>query len=82
MLLYSAVSGELAGFACKWLPRMDSNTLNRILHGCGKFSVSASELFQQHVAQTRIRLVHVNRVHEFFDVMVHNFNVCYRALLV
>jgi hypothetical protein len=47
------------------------DALDGILHGRGKFSVSAAELLQEHVAETGIRLVHVNRVHEFFDVMIH-----------
>ena len=47
------------------------DALHGILHRGGEFAVRTAELFQQHVAKARIRLVDANRVHEFLDVMVH-----------
>ena len=45
--------------------------LNGILHGGGQFAVGAAELLQQHVAEARIRFVDPHRVHQFFDVVIH-----------
>src|SRR5829696_2157872 len=45
--------------------------LNRILHGGGEFTVRAAKLFKQHVAETWIRLIHSDGVHELFDMMIH-----------
>ena len=47
-------------------------TLNGILHCRGEFAVGTSELFEEHIAKTRIRLVDANGVHKFFDVMIHD----------
>jgi hypothetical protein len=46
-------------------------TLNGILHCGGQFTIGASELLEEHVAELGIWLVDSNRVHELFDVMVH-----------
>ena len=45
--------------------------LNGVLHRRSEFAVSAAELFEEHVAEPRIGLVHTNGVHELLDVMVH-----------
>ncbi len=51
--------------------------LHRILHGGGQFTIGAAKLFQQHIAEARIRLVDPDGVHKFFDVMIHfNSLVC------
>ena len=46
-------------------------SLNRVLHRGGELAVSAAELFQQHVAELRVRRIDANRVHEFFHMVVH-----------
>lgn len=46
-------------------------TLYGILHGGREFAVGAPELLKEHVAEFRIRLVDPNRIHEPFDVMIH-----------
>ena len=46
--------------------------LNGILHGGRQFAVGAAELLQQHVAETRVRLVDADGVHELLDVMIHD----------
>ncbi len=45
--------------------------LDRILHRGSQFAVRAAKLLQQHVAETGVRLAHVDRVHKFLDVMIH-----------
>ena len=45
--------------------------LNGILHGCGKFTVGATELLQQHVAKARIGCAYVNGVHQFLNMVIH-----------
>jgi hypothetical protein len=39
-------------------------------------------LLQEHITETRVRLVHVNRAHKLFDVMVHRLNHYYIMLSV
>ena len=46
-------------------------SLNGILHGGGQLAVGAAELFKQHVAEPRVGLVDSDRIHQFFDVVVH-----------
>ena len=46
-------------------------TLDRVLHGRGQLSVGTTELLKQHVAETRVRGVDVDRVHEFLNVVIH-----------
>src|ERR1700733_7735852 len=45
--------------------------LNRILHGSGQFTVSTSELFEQHVAKLRIGRADLHGVHQFLNMVVH-----------
>src|ERR1700761_978265 len=46
-------------------------SLNRILHRGGEFAVRATELLKQHIAETNSRLVHADREHQLFDVVIH-----------
>ena len=46
--------------------------LDRVLHRRCEFAVGTAELLKQHVAETRIRFVDANGVHELFDVMIHD----------
>ena len=46
-------------------------TLDGILHRRGKLAVGAAELFQKHIAETRIGLVNADGVHKFLDMMIH-----------
>jgi len=41
------------------------DALDRILHRCGEFAVGAAELFEQHVAEALVRLVHADSEHKF-----------------
>ena len=52
-------------------------SLDGILHRGRKFAVGAAELFEQHVAELRIRLVDADRVHELLDVMIHERAPCW-----
>jgi hypothetical protein len=45
--------------------------LHGILHGGGKFSVCAAELFKEHIAESRIGYTDADGVHQLFDMVVH-----------
>ena len=45
--------------------------LDRILHRGGELAVGAAELLEQHIAETRIRLVDADGVHQLLDVVIH-----------
>ncbi len=46
-------------------------SLDRILHRRSELAVRASELFQEHIAETGIGLIDADGIHEFLDMMVH-----------
>src|SRR5262249_35561625 len=46
-------------------------SLQEVLHGGGKLSVGATDLFEQHIAEPRIRRVDTHRIQELFHVVVH-----------
>jgi hypothetical protein len=41
------------------------------LHGRRKFTVCATELFKQHIAEFRIRFVNANGIHELLYMVIH-----------
>jgi hypothetical protein len=45
--------------------------LDRILHRSGKLAVCATELLEQHVAESGIGRIDAHRVHELLDVVIH-----------
>jgi hypothetical protein len=46
-------------------------SLDRVLHRGCEFAIGAAELLEQHVAESGIRGIDADRVHELLDVMVH-----------
>ncbi len=50
-------------------------SLNCVLHGRRQLAVCASELFEQHVAKPRIRLIDMHGVHELLDVVIHKVSL-------
>jgi len=49
------------------------NPLDRILHGGSQLAVGAAELFEKHIAKTRIGLTDADGEHEFLNVVIHSF---------
>ncbi len=47
-------------------------TLDGILHGSGQLAIGAAELFEQHVAEAGVRLVHANGEHQFLHMVIHD----------
>lgn len=45
--------------------------LDRILHRGSEFAVGAAKLLEKHVTEFRIGFVDANRVHKFFDLVIH-----------
>ena len=46
-------------------------TLNGVLHRRGELAVGAAELLEQHVAESRIRFVNADGVHQLLHVVIH-----------
>src|SRR6187397_1775784 len=47
------------------------DALNGILHCSGEFAVGTAALLEQHIAETGIRFIDTDRVHELLYVMIH-----------
>ena len=55
---------------------------NGILHCCGEFAVRPAKLLEEHIAESRVRPIDTDRVHELSNVVVHmcSLNVSPRVL--